>query len=533
MDSLKQPLDQVTWSSRFVSSLSGDEDTDNAARQVWGAVYSIVAPTPVQDPRIIAWSEDVANQLGLETPDPYQSVAAAILGGTVLPPAARPYAACYGGHQFGNWAGQLGDGRAITLGEVTGSDGVLLEIQLKGAGPTPYSRRGDGRAVLRSSIREYVASEAMYHLGVPTTRALALVLTGEQVMRDIMYDGSPELEPGAVVTRVAPSFLRFGNFEIFAARGETGLLRSLADWTVQQHFPHLVGIDGAYVQMFAEIAANTAAMIVEWSRVGFVHGVMNTDNMSVHGITIDYGPYGWLDAYDPYWTPNTTDLPGRRYCFGRQAAIAQWNLKCLARALAPLVEDHEAEQLERLVVDFAPDFLSRYEQMLAAKIGLGLECDAADLAVATALHKELFTVFTEIEVDMTIFYRLLATLPEAGAAEQVVHMRDAFYNVDEASDCTELSAWLHRYMSEVTRRGVERDVRESAMNGVNPLYVPRNYLLFQVIKAAESGDYGPLTEFNRVLTQPYHYQSGMDRWCAKRPDWAREQVGCSMLSCSS
>jgi uncharacterized protein YdiU (UPF0061 family) len=259
-------------------------------------------------------------------------------------------------HQFGTWAGQLGDGRAITLAEVEGRGGEAWEVQLKGAGPTPYSRRADGRAVLRSSLRELVCSEAMFHLGVPTTRALSLVITGQPIQRDLLYDGHPALEPGAVVCRVAPSFLRFGSYEIHAARDDVDTLRKLVRFTLERHYPrYLDGERMDIVGFFDEVVQRTAWMVAEWMRVGFVHGVMNTDNMSILGLTIDYGPYGWLESFELDWTPNITDASGRRYRFGNQPQIAQWNLAQLAKALAPVVDD--LDPLRRALDRYASEFL--------------------------------------------------------------------------------------------------------------------------------------------------------------------------------
>ena len=287
-------------------------------------------------PRLIAHSREVASLLGIDPADVASPAFAQVFGGNALLEGMQPYAANYGGHQFGHWAGQLGDGRAITLGEVINAAGERWELQLKGAGPTPYSRTADGRAVLRSSVREFLCSEAMHHLGVPTTRALSLVTTGEQVVRDMFYDGNPEPEPGAIVCRVAPSFIRFGNFELPAARGDVALLTRLVDFTIQRDFPELVSgtRDGAAdrlsealrAEWFGQVCERTARMVAHWMRVGFVHGVMNTDNMSILGLTIDYGPYGWIDDFDPDWTPNTTDAAGRRYRFGQQPQVAYWNL---------------------------------------------------------------------------------------------------------------------------------------------------------------------------------------------------------------
>jgi len=306
-----------------------------------------------------------------------------------------------GGHQFGNWAGQLGDGRAINLGEVLNQKGEHWTLQLKGAGPTPYSRTADGLAVLRSSVREFLCSEAMYHLGVPTTRALSLVLTGEQVLRDMFYDGNPQREPGAVVCRVAPSFLRFGNYQIFASRGEIEPLQKLVDYTIRTDFPELGEPSReVYLRWFEEVCRRTADMIIHWMRVGFVHGVMNTDNMSILGLTIDYGPYGWLEDYDPNWTPNTTDAAGRQ--------IALWNLVQLANAIFPLIED--AEPLQQSLDEYADGFEQGFQQMMADKLGFSTLQRETDLP----LIEELQQVLQLVETDMTIFFRQLAFLKAEG-----------------------------------------------------------------------------------------------------------------------
>ncbi len=360
------------FDNRFVRELPGDPEEGRHVRQVYGACYSRVEPTPVRAPALLAWSPEVAGLLGIDDADIRSQVFAEVFGGNALLPGMEPYAACYGGHQFGNWAGQLGDGRAITLGETINPQGERWELQLKGAGPTPYSRRADGRAVLRSSMREFLCSEAMHHLGVPTTRALSLVATGEQVVRDMFYDGHPRPEPGAVVCRVAPSFIRFGNFEILASRGEEAVLGQLIDFTIDRDFPGLCAAESdparRRVRWFEEVCQRTAELIAHWMRVGFVHGVMNTDNMSILGLTIDYGPYGWIDNYDPDWTPNTTDAGGRRYRFGHQARIAHWNLWQLANALHPAIG--QAEALEQALAAFPDRYDAAYRRMMQAKLGL-------------------------------------------------------------------------------------------------------------------------------------------------------------------
>src|SRR5687768_4683437 len=285
-------LCNTQFDNSFVRELPGDPITNNVPRAVHNACYTLVDPTPVRGPRLLAWADPVGEMLGISRPVSPVDPAVDVLGGNRILPGMQPYAARYGGHQFGHWAGQLGDGRAITLGEVQSPDGISRELQLKGAGKTPYSRTADGRAVLRSSVREFLCSEAMHSLGVPTTRALSLVATGELVIRDMFYDGHPEAEPGAIVCRVSPSFLRFGNFEILAAQKEPELLRQLVDFVIGEHFPELVSSHRApevYAKWFEEVCRRTGLLIAHWMRVGFVHGVMNTDNMSILGLTIDYG----------------------------------------------------------------------------------------------------------------------------------------------------------------------------------------------------------------------------------------------------
>ena len=458
-----------------------------------------------------------------------------VVSGNALVDGMDPHAACYGGHQFGNWAGQLGDGRAITLGEVIGADGSRHMLQLKGAGPTPYSRTADGLAVLRSSVREFLCSEAMFHLGVPTTRALSLSLTGDQVLRDMFYDGRAAHEPGAVVCRVAPSFIRFGSFEIFVAREELDELRTLLDHTITNHFPHL-GEPGpdTYVAMLREVIERTAKMAVHWQRVGFVHGVMNTDNMSIHGLTIDYGPYGWLEDYDPDWTPNTTDAAGKRYRYGNQPAIAHWNIMRLANALYPVVG--EIEPLQEAIDTFPAVFEAEWNTIIAAKLGLPHISPTDDEAFVA----QLFETLQLTETDMTIFYRGLAEVSISGAPaptddELLAPVLDAYYLPDELVGEVRAGvvAWLRAYEDRVRASGVADDDRRAAMNAVNPKYVLRNYLAQLAIDAADAGDPAMISELLEVLRKPYDDQPGNERFAEKRPDWARTRPGCSMLSCSS
>jgi uncharacterized protein YdiU (UPF0061 family) len=446
----------------------------------------------------------------------------------------QPYAARYGGHQFGHWAGQLGDGRAITLAEVVNARGARYELQLKGAGLTPYSRTADGRAVLRSSVREFMCSEAMHHLGVPTTRALSLAATGAMVVRDMFYDGNPEPEPGAVVCRVAPSFVRFGNFQILAAHDEPALLKQLADYIITTHYAALLEnarapTPATYSAWFEEICRRTALMIVDWMRVGFVHGVMNTDNMSILGLTIDYGPYGWLEGYDPSWTPNTTDAQGRRYCYGNQPQIAQWNLLQLANALYPLIEDKVP--LERGLAVYAEVFQSGWQATLAAKLGLSAPVQAVD----GPLQDELFELLEAVETDFTLFFRLLAAVPVDDAASDgalIEPLRRAFYS-DAAfapAHAGRLAAWLRRYLARVKQDEAPADTRAERMNRVNPKYVFRNYLAQLAIDALEKDDASVMDRLMTVLQRPYDEQPEHDELAERRPEWARNRAGCSALS---
>jgi len=522
-------LDGLKVHSTFITELPGDPVRENYTRQVSQACYSLVTPKAFPNASLIASSQDLMLELGLNPAESGNEAFTRVFSGTSLLEGMVPYACCYGGHQFGNWAGQLGDGRAINLGELKAPDGQFWTLQLKGAGPTPYSRSADGLAVLRSSVREFLCSEAMYHLGVPTTRALSLVGTGESVVRDIFYDGHPRYEPGAVVCRAAPTFTRFGSFEIFAARGDQENLKKLADYTLRQNFPHL-GEPGkeTYMTWFREVCVSTAGLIVHWMRVGFVHGVMNTDNMSIIGQTIDYGPYGWLENYDPEWTPNTTDAQGRRYRFGNQAKIALWNLLQLANAIYPLIG--EAQGLEDALEEFKNTYEQEWLKMMQKKLGLSTQQSGDE-----SLCLSLISTFGLAETDMTIFFRHLANIERQDSAEQALaKITPAFYAEQLSEDAhTGFIQWFEDYLARLNSETVPDEERHLSMNMVNPLYVLRNYLAQLAIDKAEQGDYSGIHELMEVLKTPYTDQEGKDHLVAKRPEWARTKPGCSMLSCSS
>jgi len=523
-------LNDLIFDNRFVHELPGDEEAGNYRRQVSGACYSRVMPTPVAKPQLVAYSREVAELLGLTEAICKTDEFVQVLTGNRQVQGMEPYATCYGGHQFGHWAGQLGDGRAINLGEIINRQNQRWALQLKGAGLTPYSRNADGLAVLRSSVREFLCSEAMFHLGAPTTRALSLTLTGEQVIRDMFYNGNPQAEPGAVVCRVAPSFTRFGHFQILTARREIELLRKLADYTVRTDFPHLgEPSTQVYIAWFEEVCRRTAEMIVHWQRVGFVHGVMNTDNMSILGLTIDYGPYGWLDNYDPNWTPNTTDAADRRYRFGYQPQIAFWNLGQLANAIYPLIE--EVEPLQQAMNVYTDTFEQGWQTMMADKLGLNVFDPALDDKLVT----DLLVLLQSVETDMAIFYRQLANIDAVEVKNALEHFSSAYYVPKQLSPDYRgrLGNWLERYLTRLQIDGISDELRREKMNAVNPKYVLRNYMAQLAIDKAEQGDFSIVNDLLDVLRRPYDEQPGKENYAEKRPDWARERPGCSMLSCSS
>lgn len=528
---MTQTLHELNFDNRYARELPVDSLTENVSRQVKGACFTRVQPTPVAAPRLVAYSKEVAALLDLasavcETPDFLK-----VFSGNRLLPGMDPFAMCYGGHQFGSWAGQLGDGRAINLGEVLNSKSERWVLQLKGAGRTPYSRTADGLAVLRSSIREFLCSEAMFHLGVPTTRALSVVLTGEKVTRDMFYDGNPQEEPGAIVCRVAPSFVRFGNFEIFAARGEHNVLRQLIEYTIRTDFPHLgEPTPETILRWYGEVCNLTALMVAHWMRVGFVHGVMNTDNMSILGLTIDYGPYGWVENYDPDWTPNTTDAQGRRYRFGTQAQVASWNLAQLGNAIGNFVPSIDA--LQNTYDGYTKTYQRISNDMTAQKLGLkNYQTETDD-----ALVSELQQILSMVETDMTIFYRALANIKDNEKDDLLIEpITNAYYKLETVTPEIRKSTanWMRSYLKRLEEDGLSHEERRKKMNAANPKYVLRNYLAQEAIDLAEKGDFSKVNELLELLRKPYDEQPEKEAYAAKRPEWARHRAGCSMLSCSS
>ena len=518
----------------FSKELPADLIQENTRRQVEKAAFSYVAPKKTAEPLLISVSNETAELIGLSEEDTQSESFLKVFTGNEVLTDTKPYAMCYGGHQFGHWAGQLGDGRAINLAEV-GHNGQTWALQLKGAGPTPYSRSADGLAVLRSSIREFLCSEAMFHLGVPTTRALSLALTGDQVLRDVLYNGNSAYEKGAVVCRVAPSFIRFGNFEIFASRRDTENLKKLTDYTIKHYYPHLGEPSReTYIALFKEVAQRTMKMIVHWQRVGFVHGVMNTDNLSILGLTIDYGPYGWLEGYDHSWTPNTTDRQQKRYRYENQPDIGLWNLLKLANALYPLIE--ETAPLEAILHEYKAAYEPAYNQMMKAKLGLEKDFEEDKLLI-----QQLEEALHLTETDMTIFFRNLSNFKKEANLDEGIDkdflnpVLAAFYKPEELTGniLNHWKGWFKNYATRLKATSLVDAERKAKMNLVNPKYVLRNYMAQVAIDAADKGDYNIVDTFLGLLRNPYAEQLNMEEWFAKRPEWARHKVGCSMLSCSS
>jgi serine/tyrosine/threonine adenylyltransferase len=493
--------------STEASFVAPELDWSNRFHRLGAAFFTELAPQPMPDPHWVARSEACAIDLGL-APDwchADQGNALQVFSGNAMWPGMRPLASVYSGHQFGVWAGQLGDGRALWLGEINTPSGPM-ELQLKGAGKTPYSRMGDGRAVLRSSIREFLCSEAMHALGVPSTRALCITGSALPVRRE-------EMETASVVTRVAPSFIRFGHFEHFANAGDASDLKQLADFVIAHHYPHCQQSAEPYVALLEAVALRTADLLAHWQAVGFCHGVMNTDNMSILGLTIDYGPYGFLDQFDPGHVCNHSDHQGR-YAFARQPGVAFWNLHALAQALLPLIGDSDdaLAALEPYKTAYPAAFVSR----MRAKLGL-----ASVHAGDPDLIDGLFKLMAQDKADFSITFRRLASFDSApGALNSTV--RDLFI------DRQAFDAWAGDYRLRLMAEASVDSVRAQAMNRVNPKYVLRNHLAEVAIRQARAGDFSEVERLAELLRRPFDEQPAHSAYADFPPDWAQHiEVSCS------
>ncbi|KAJ3014143.1 hypothetical protein HKX48_005315 [Thoreauomyces humboldtii] len=599
MNSIKRRLSDLRFTNAFTRELTRDPLTQGdplvrpssrnpasiVPRQVHGAHFSFVQPEHLPDPHLISVSHSTAALLDIDNDDLDSTLAhspaerdafVAVVSGNEVPATTNPWAMCYGGHQFGSWASQLGDGRAICIGEATNAAGQPWEMQLKGAGMTPYSRFADGYAVLRSSIREFLCSEAMYHLGVPTTRALSLVGSSRLVSRE-------KEETGAVVCRLAPTWVRFGSFEIFLSRNDVPGMRKLADWTIQHHFSHVLveaPEEERYGRWLQEVVRKTAVMIAHWQAVGFCHGVMNTDNMSILGLTLDYGPFQFLDRYDPEYICNHSDHSGR-YSFDSQASVGFWNLTKLASTLSPLIveelggDKEKAEtRLREILQEYPKAFYRQYRVLMSEKLGLTMLRDDDLDTLVTPLMK----VLGEQQPDYTHFFRSLSTdfrLAENQAASdsQDAAGKDACRIPGPSSPPLKdaLKDWYPLYRSrlladlsasalapsttpaDVSRTSssssassssspsgstpdaadlaaADKD-RTSRMTSVNPKYILRNHLAQRVIEEAEKGRYEAVNEFLEVLQTPYEEgtKTQQEKWAGPVPSWAVDMK----CSCSS
>jgi uncharacterized protein YdiU (UPF0061 family) len=474
------------------------------------AFYTRLMPTPLPAPYFVAASQKAAALAGLDPADLARDDFVAVFTGNHVPPRAKPLSAVYSGHQFGHWAGQLGDGRAILLGELAGPEGAM-ELQLKGAGMTPYSRMGDGRAVLRSSIREFLCSEAMAALGIPTTRALMITGSNQGVMRET-------IETAAVVTRMAPSFVRFGSFEHWHYRNKHEELRTLADYVIKSFYPDLQQAENPYLALLTEVTKRTACMIAQWQAVGFMHGVMNTDNMSILGLTLDYGPFGFMEAFDVDHICNHTDQGGR-YSYSNQVPVGHWNCYALANALLPLIKDTEAAQAALEV--YVDAYGEKFDELLHAKLGLAT-VEPED----RALFDDMFKLMQENHPDFTLFFRRLGGLRldvlDADMRVPDAPLRDLFL------DRPGFDAWAARYRERLRREHSVDAARKQAMDGVNPKYVLRNYLAQTAIEKAQNGDFSEVHKLLALLERPFDEQPEHESYAALPPDWASHlEVSCS------
>lgn len=477
---------------------------DNSYARLDAPFHRPTLPTPVAAPRLVRLNRPLAEELGLDADALETQDGANILAGNRIPKGAEPIASAYAGHQFGNFVPQLGDGRAILLGELVDRQGRRRDIQLKGSGPTPFSRGGDGRAALGPVLREYIVSEAMAALGIPTTRALAAVATGEQVYRETLL-------PGAVLTRVAASHVRIGTFQFFAARGDAAAIRSLADHVIERHYPDAGQAENPYRALLEGVSARQAALVARWMQVGFVHGVMNTDNMSISGETIDYGPCAFLDAYDPATVFSSIDRAGR-YAYANQPGIAQWNLTRLAECLLALLHPEEETAIEIAqdgLAGFAESFNAAYVGGFAGKIGLAETRDGDE-----ALIQDLLARMAKGKADFTLAFRRLGAAAEdetADAAVQTLFADSGLYN-----------DWAARWRARLAAEPAVPGARRTAMEAVNPAVIPRNHLVEEALAAALAGDFAPFERLNEALATPYEDRPDFAAY-AERP-LAREEA---------
>ena len=479
---------------------------ENTFARLPDSFHSRLYPTSLPDPYLVSFNANAARLIDLDSEEISRADFAEHFIGNRLLPGAEPLSMLYAGHQFGHFVPQLGDGRAILLGEIRNRAGELWDVQLKGAGITPYSRQGDGRAVLRSSIREYLCSEAMHGLGIPTSRALCIVGSDEEVYRE-------RIESAAVLARLSPSHVRFGSFEVFFYRDQHEQITTLADYVIARHFPHLIDDADKYQLFLNEVTQRTAKLMAQWQAVGFSHGVMNTDNMSILGLTFDYGPFGFMESYDPGYICNHSD-PRGRYAYDQQPQIGLWNLACLAQALSPLIPPKQAHA----VLDgYAPAYRQHYAELMAAKLGLSKYFDED-----VHLTGSLLQMMHNSGLDYTNLFRSLGNFISAADATNDL-LRDQF--IDRAA----FDAWADTYRARLQHQPGSDSQRKARMDAVNPKYILRNYLAQNAIEKAEKHrDYTEIDLLLKLLEKPFDEQPGMESYAATPPEWAQQiEVSCS------
>ncbi|XP_038654093.1 protein adenylyltransferase SelO-like isoform X4 [Scyliorhinus canicula] len=513
-------------SQKLIESFPLDPIKENYVRQVRDCIFSAVQPEPFKSAvKLVAVSKEVVEDLlDLDVSVTETKEFIQFVSGAQILPGSVPLAHRYGGHQFGVWAGQLGDGRAHLLGAYINRHGTRWELQLKGSGKTPYSRDGDGRAVLRSSIREFLCSEALNYLGIPTSRAASLVVSNDNVKRDQFYNGSVKNEKGAVVLRVAKSWFRFGSLEILAHSGETELLRTLVDFIIKQYFPFINATNSnRYLDFFSQVVTDTSYLIAHWMSVGFAHGVCNTDNFSVLSVTLDYGPFGFMDFYDPNFVPNTSDDEGR-YKIGNQANVGRYNLDKLRKALTPLLDSNQQLSAEQILQDYPDLYHIKFMELFKAKLGLFGRDKNDDYLI-----KYLLKLMEDTRADFTMTFRQLSEITQQQLEAHSIP--EEYWALQDIARHTKFFPWVNLYLSRLNKNIVDSDeARRTRMQSINPRYILRNWMAESAIKKAEGNDFSEVHLLQKILCYPFNKQTEAEEagYSSHPPPWARElRVSCS------
>ncbi|XP_060571213.1 protein adenylyltransferase SelO-like [Ruditapes philippinarum] len=515
----------------LISTFPIDKEKRNYVREVENAVFSVVYPTPLKNPRLAAVNDDVLTTILNVDPAVKDSKAFLqfVSGNNVLP-GSKPLAHRYGGHQFGYWAEQLGDGRAVMLGEFVNHNGERWELQLKGSGLTPYSRRGDGKAVIRSSVREFLCSEAMYALGIPTSRAASIVVSDDPVTRDQFYNGNFKTERAAVVLRLAKSWFRIGSLEILTISNEISLLRSLVDFIIKNYFPNIdLNDTGKYLAFFQEVVEQTAFMIALWQSVGFTHGVCNTDNFSILSITIDYGPFGFVEGYDPKFVPNTSDDDGR-YSYEKQPDVGKFNLNKLRLALLPLLNKKQAKEAVMILNGYADVYKFNFMKLFYSKLGFKSitsfnEDDEQFIAI-------LLKIMEDTKADFTMTFRELSEISLETLSDLIKqdNIPEKWWALNVLSNHDWFSKWLKIYINKLKEENISESARQNIMLKVNPRYILRNWIAQTAIEKTEQNKFDELKFVLEVLKKPYTYNERAEEkgFASPPPTWARKlRVSCS------